>query len=236
MWYLRVLTSSVKNKWYHSLLLVPLPFVCTFIKTSRLLPARTMSSIFPMFDATVKDHWNVSTAILPRWNFYPHNVSHQKPGRNRRARGSLSALISGRLCKSSDIPAVQYKIPCVLLGAGTAIFRAHVVFLRCLMVRGMAHTSLFLAIHSLLPKVKRCIIYITSSVARILSEGWCCADVLEIQGELKNNHSASMTIFVARKAINLKEQLIEWYIVRGEVTLLGTVLPEESDEDIPMII
>lgn len=45
-----------------------------------------------------------------------------------------------------------------------------------------------------------------------------------------------MTIFVARKAINLKEQLIEWYIVRGEVTLLGTVLPEESDEDIPMII
>lgn len=34
-----------------------------------------------------------------------------------------------------------------------------------------------------------------------------------------------MTITVARKAINLKKRLIEWNIVRGEMPLLGTVLP-----------
>lgn len=34
-----------------------------------------------------------------------------------------------------------------------------------------------------------------------------------------------MTIFVARKAINLRKQLIEWNVVRGKMTLLGTVLP-----------
>jgi len=34
-----------------------------------------------------------------------------------------------------------------------------------------------------------------------------------------------MTLFVARKVINLKKPLTEWNIVRGEMTLLGTVLP-----------
>lgn len=34
-----------------------------------------------------------------------------------------------------------------------------------------------------------------------------------------------MTIFLAREAINLKKHLIEWYTVRGEMTLLETVLP-----------
>lgn len=38
--------------------------------------------------------------------------------------------------------------------AGTAIFRTHAAFLRCLFVRGRAHTSLCLAIHPLLPEVK----------------------------------------------------------------------------------
>lgn len=45
-----------------------------------------------------------------------------------------------------------------------------------------------------------------------------------------------MAILLARKGINLKKHLIEWNIVRGEMTLRGTVLPEESDQDIPMII
>lgn len=72
-------------------------------------------------------------------------------------------------------------------------------------------------------------------MACILLQSWCCADSLERQGKLKNNHSASTTIFVARKAIYLKKQLIEWNIVR-EMTLLGTVLREESDQGIPMII
>lgn len=48
--FLRELTGSLKNKWYQYLLLVPLPFICIFIKTGRLLPACTMSSVFPVFD------------------------------------------------------------------------------------------------------------------------------------------------------------------------------------------
>lgn len=80
-------------------------------------------------------------------------------------------------------------------------------------------------IHSLLLEVKHRIIYTPSLETCILFEVWCCADVLEIQGKLKNNCSVSMTIFLAREAINLKKHLIEWYTVRGEMTLLETVLP-----------
>lgn len=78
--------------------------------------------------------------------------------------------------------------------------------------------------------------YIIYLVACFLSESWCCVDSLGRQGKLKNNHSASLAIFAARKAIYLKKQLIELNIVREEMTLLGTVLPEGSDQDIPMII
>lgn len=73
-------------------------------------------------------------------------------------------------------------------------------------------------------------------MACILSQSWCCADSLERQGKLNNNHSASITISVARKAIYLNKQLTEWNTVREEMTLLGTVLPEESYQGIPMII
>lgn len=79
-------------------------------------------------------------------------------------------------------------------------------------------------------------LYTSCLVACIFRESWCCADSLERQEKLKNNHSASLAIFVAGKAIYLKKQLIEWNIVREEMTLLGTVLPEGSDQDIPMII
>lgn len=79
-------------------------------------------------------------------------------------------------------------------------------------------------------------LYTSCLVACIFLEGWWCAGSLERQRKLENNHSASIAIFVARKAIYLKKQIIGWNIVWEEMTLLGTILPEGSDQDIPMII
>lgn len=64
---LRVLTSSLKNKWYQYLPLVPLAFICIFIKTDRLAAC---TSLFLVFSATTRDPWDVSMLeeVLKFWH------------------------------------------------------------------------------------------------------------------------------------------------------------------------
>lgn len=89
---LRVLTSNLKNKWYQFLPLVPLALICIFTNN------RQASSLSLVLSATTKDpgdHAQRSVEILTRWNWQPHNISHKKPVRSCRLRGSLSAPICG---------------------------------------------------------------------------------------------------------------------------------------------
>lgn len=200
--------------WHQYLLLVPLPFIYKFFKTGRLLPAHTMRSLFSVFDATIKDHWDVSaqwrsTEILLQWNLQPHNFSHHKPGRNCRARGvSVSAYLQVPVSELWHPRNTIQDIMCTPQ-AGTAIFRTHVASLRCLFVRGTAHTSLILAIHSFLLEVKCCIIYTTSLVACILFESWCCADVLREIGETEKQQLCSHYYLFSQES-NKSEETSNW--------------------------
>lgn len=200
--------------WHQYLLLVPLPFIYKFFKTGRLLPAHTMRSLFSVFDATIKDHWDVSaqwrsTEILLQWNLQPHNFSHHKPGRNRRAQGVFVSAYLRVPVSELWHPRNAIQDTVCTLQAGTAIFRTHVASLRCLFVRGTAHTSLILAIHSFLLEVKCCIIYTTSLVACILFESWCCADVLREIGETEKQLLCSHYYLFSQES-NKSEETSNW--------------------------
>lgn len=134
-----------------------------------------MISVFLVFIATIKDHWDVRNEEVLKFCRDGICTILTSVTRSQGGTGGLGGLCQplslGACVKALTSPQRSTRYPVYSSGLALHIFRAHVAFLRCLFVRGTAHTSLFLAVHSLLPEVKCCIIYISGSVACILFEG-----------------------------------------------------------------